>query len=78
MLPLDFSLLLARRCAGYTTETEDKQRTNKMNTYIFTTDRGMEIEIDAWFREQAVKDFCFYYDPEIFVKVEKLEKTPSD
>ena len=33
----------------------------------------MEIEIDAWFREQAVKDFWFYYDPEIFVRVEKLE-----
>ena len=45
-----------------------------MNTYIFTTDRGMEIEIDAWFREQAVKDFWFYYDPEIFVRVERVER----
>ena len=48
-----------------------------MNTYIFTTDRGMEIEIDAWFREQAVKDFWFYYDPEVFVRVERLEKWVS-
>jgi phage-related protein len=45
----------------------------KMNTYIFTTDRGMEIEIRAWFREQAIKDFVFMWQPETFVRVEKLE-----
>jgi hypothetical protein len=49
-----------------------------MNTYIFTTDRGMEIEIDAWFREQAVKDFWFYYDPEVFTRVERVERVEDE
>jgi hypothetical protein len=44
-----------------------------MNTYIFTTGRGMEVEIRAWFREQAIKDFVFMWQPETFVRVEKLE-----
>jgi len=44
-----------------------------MNTYIFTTDRGNEHELKAWFREQAIKDFVFMYQPEAFVKIEKLE-----
>ena len=34
----------------------------------------MEIEIRAWFREQAIKDFVFMWQPETFVKIEKLEK----
>ena len=45
-----------------------------MNTYIFTTDRGMEFEIQAWFREQAIKDFVHMYQPECFVKVEKTNE----
>jgi hypothetical protein len=45
-----------------------------MNTYIFTTDRGMEVEIRAWFREQAIKDFVFMWQPEIFVRVERVER----
>jgi hypothetical protein len=53
--------------------TKNGKTKNKMNTYIFTTDRGMEIEIRAWFREQAIKDFVFMWQPETFVRVEKLE-----
>ena len=41
------------------------------NQYKFTTDRGNEVEISAWFREQAIKDFVFMYQPEIFIKIEK-------
>jgi len=46
----------------------------RMNTYIFTTGRGMEVEIRAWFREQAIKDFVFMWQPEIFVRVERVER----
>jgi hypothetical protein len=55
-----------------TESVETQNRIGKMNTYIFTTGRGMEVEIRAWFREQAIKDFVFMWQPETFVKIEKL------
>ena len=44
-----------------------------MDIYKFTTDRGNVHYIHAWFKEQAIKDFVIIYQPEIFVRVEKLE-----
>ncbi len=56
---------------------------NLLNTYTFTTNHGDEIDIKAYFEEEAIKIFQKkyqrigpkYYHPTVFTKIEKANKT---
>jgi hypothetical protein len=53
---------------------------NLLNTYTFTTNHGDEIDIKAYFEEEAIIKFQKnhqrigprYYHPVVFTKVEKV------